>query len=401
MYSTNELARMGRRRFLETLAKIGVSGEALRYISKDKLEALTHDPREEIPRLGVLEHTNHEEIINESSPPEREPKFYTIPRDKWIEVETAFSAARELKKSVRDTIQSDEDSDQEPLSGLNFGVVTENSQKHVIVTYSTVTDRDGTTIASPSVSFDRIKNSLPSTVQGEVTSADKTYTRELPVKTSKQTIVQEEYNGKYRPVPAGVLIEDVDGGSYGSTGPSAYDSDLDDWVHTTAGHVVDGSSGHDIHQPSFSVYAGNYIGDSDKALAVSDFDAATIDLSDNRADKIGGAEAGTYDWQIYGTLGWDTLKDNEYSSYQLRKQGYKTGRSSGELGPVNEDKTFWTSADHDNGDSGGPHFKVKYSQGANRYVAYIAGIHAWGSGSTYGAGATYIGKVEDYFNLSV
>jgi hypothetical protein len=404
MYSTNDLVKMGRRRFLENLGKLGVSGATLQYITKDELSELTSDPQKEVPRLGVLEHTNHEEIVNESAPPQREPKFYTIPREKWIRVETAHSAARNLKKSIKKKIKNaSEDGSQQtnPLLGLNFGVITKNDQKTVIVSYNTLLDWTEKGVSEPNVSLDWLKKNLASTVSGEVQFNGKTVSRELPVEINEQHVEQDDYNGKYRPVPAGVIIEDIADNSYGSTGPSAYDKDLDDWVHTTAGHVVDGSSGHDIHQPSFSVYDGNYIGDSDKALAVSDFDAATIQLSDDRADAIGGADADTFDWDIYGVLGWDTIRDNEDSSYALRNQGYKTGRNSGDIGPVNDNKTFWTSAERDGGDSGGPHFKVKYSQAGDGYKAYIAGIHAWGSGGTYTAGATYIGKVEEYFNLTV
>lgn len=404
MYSTNDLVKMGRRRFLENLGKLGISGATLQHITKDELSKLTSDPQKEVPRLGLLEHTNHEEIVNESAPPQREPEFYTIPRKKWIKVETAHSAARNLKQNAEKKIKNAAESGSQqanPLSGLNFGVITRNNQKTIIVSYNTLLDQSGKVVSEPSVSLDWIKKNLASTVSGDVQFNGETTSRELPVEINERHVVQDEYDGKYRPIPAGVIIEDDADNSYGSTGPSAYDSEIDEWVHTTAGHVVDGSSGHDIHQPSFSPYAGNYIGDSDKALAVSDFDAATIQLTSNRADAIGGPNAGTFDWDIYGVLDWDTIKDNEYSSYELRKQGYKTGRNSGDIGPVNDNKTFWTSAERDGGDSGGPHFKVKYSQGADGYKAYIAGIHDWGRDDTYSAGATYIGKVEEYFNIII
>lgn len=94
---------MGRRRFLETLAGMGLSAEAVSYMTKDQLESLTGDPTDEVPRLGSLYLSNAEgykEPPYPNKPGEREPEYYTIPHDKWVTVETAFDAAQRVQEMI-------------------------------------------------------------------------------------------------------------------------------------------------------------------------------------------------------------------------------------------------------------------------------------------------------------
>ena len=46
----NELERMGKRRFMENLGAIGLSTTALKYITPEKMRAVTEDPTEGIHR---------------------------------------------------------------------------------------------------------------------------------------------------------------------------------------------------------------------------------------------------------------------------------------------------------------------------------------------------------------
>jgi hypothetical protein len=148
-----------------------------------------------------------------------------------------------------------------------------------------------------------------------------------------------------------------------------------------------------------SQYGNYYIGFSDKGFVDDDFDAMSIRL-DGDADHyywLADDAAGTYAEKIYGTLGWDIIKDHEGdTSYHLSLQGRATGRNSGYIETTYSNKEFWIDVDSAPGDSGGPHFREdsKYN------YAYIAGVHVKGS-SDNDAGAYHIGKVEDYLNLSV
>ena len=68
----SKLQRMNRRRFLNTLTGLGVSGTALSYLTKDEIADIDFD--EEVPRLGRVRHINHRAVTN-GEEPERERRF--------------------------------------------------------------------------------------------------------------------------------------------------------------------------------------------------------------------------------------------------------------------------------------------------------------------------------------
>jgi hypothetical protein len=317
-----------------------------------------------------------------------------------LPTETAHDAARRLEAAFASRIAAAVDGGvPDPTANLKFGVTTVTSghapTKAVAVDYRRLVARDGSVVAEPHVSLDWVRDAAPETAVGSAGEGDhRVVRRDIPVVVrERDQCRQAYYDGKYRPVPGGCQVEDESDDDIGTLCTPAWDGDHGEYVLTTAGHVTGGSQGHDMHQPHWSVYAGNYIGDSDKGLATSDFDAATIRLSgvDHRY-RMAGSDPGTYSESIYGTLGWDTIKDHEGdTSYHLTLQGRTTGRNTGYIETTYSDKTFWTAVH-----SGGTHFR----NDPYYDYAYIAGVHAWGS-SDNDAGATYIGKVEDYFNLDV
>lgn len=69
-------------------------------MTKDALAEVTDDPKKEVPRLRSLRHTNHQEVVEEGRPPEIEPVYDTVPRDEWIETESAFDAERKLNQAI-------------------------------------------------------------------------------------------------------------------------------------------------------------------------------------------------------------------------------------------------------------------------------------------------------------
>ena len=165
---------MSRRRFLNTLTGLGVSGTALNYLTTDEIADIDLD--EEVPRLGRVRHINHRAVTN-GEEPEREAIYYTIRRKKWAVVETAHDAASQVNDML-ETAGLD--------SSVSAGVTTltrnQRSQKAVVVK-RTVTERaDGETV-TPDVTKDQLKETLPNTVAG--TAGEGQYQRtidQIPVK---------------------------------------------------------------------------------------------------------------------------------------------------------------------------------------------------------------------------
>jgi hypothetical protein len=392
-YSTTKLSRMGRRRFLRSLAGLGISGTAVQYMSQDALASVTDNPKKEVPRLSRLEHANPEAVRAGEEPPKYEPVYYTIPRDKWVRVESAHDAANRLEKRFEPKIDTDY---------IKFGVTTittgQRKKKAVVVEHRTVDKRfDGT--REPSIDYEQLSELVPEKIDGQAGKGSNTVTVEgIPTTIKKRTVEEQAYfDSKYRPVPGGCQVEDESDDDIGTLCTPAWDSDVSEYVLLTAAHLTEESPGHDMHQPHFSLTAGNYMGDSDKGLITDSFDAATIQMGSDEDNtyRLAGSSSNTYQEWISGTVAWDEIKDNEdNTSYELYLQGRTTGRNSGYIDDAYTDKTYWIDVAAEGGDSGGPHFKLQNGD------AYISGVHDWGS-SDNDAGATYIGKVEDKFNLSV
>lgn len=148
--STRRLNRMGRRRFYETLSKLGVSTAALPFISKDTLGNLTDDPENEVPRVFSLDHTNHQKVAKGEEPPDREPVTFTISRDEWARIEGRKSVAHQLKQEFS----------QEPL--IRFGVAKSRKHGELIVKaeYLTVKTPTGNT-RKQDVNREKFKNEIP------------------------------------------------------------------------------------------------------------------------------------------------------------------------------------------------------------------------------------------------
>lgn len=416
-YKTDRLTGMGRRRFLRNLTGLGVSGVALEHMSKEALADVTDDPQEEVPRLSRLRHTNHDEVVAGTAPPEYEPVYYTISREKWAVVETAHDAAEKM-----DRLLSRLDSSGLLSAGVRTFTKDQRKQKGVHVRYHVQVNEDGEAVRTPDVSFEELKGNLPATVAGTAGEGEHAVTiDDIPVELSRSEFNNLDHNDPsggasdnyyydyvYRPIPAGAMVIDDNTGELGTIATPAYDYDLDEYVLTTVAHLTDVESGHSIEQPCCSYYVGK----SDKgSFSWWDFDAATIDI--NTADH------GSYDVEyaladddgnysltpIYGTLVWDTIKDNEgNTSYNMQWQGAASGHHSDNyIVETNTDHYFWLDDPGTGGDSGGPMYHVEFSGHDGR--AYIGGIVGQrddgdGDGDDDVAG-TWIGDVENKFNINV
>lgn len=104
----------------------------------------------------------------------------------------------------------------------------------------------------------------------------------------------------------------------------------------------------------------------------------------------------------------DTITNNEGdSSYEVRKQGNRTGTTKGNIVDTVEQSTgernFWTNSDGESGDSGCPHYRRIQFDTTDE--TYIVGVHAWGRGSdscpTPESGGNATEYIENQMGLTV
>lgn len=358
MVKTRKLRKMGRRRFLDSLSTLGVSAATLNYITKDALAEVTNNPEEEVPRLLGLVHTNHEEIVSNNAVPEREPRFYTIPRSEWARTEATHQAAHQLARVFKSEPQVD------------VAVSTRGGEFDISVKYLRREHVDGS-ISFPDVSLEKVKEAMPTQITGEVEANGKTYIREDIDVTVREcrTKEQAEFDSKFRPVPGGCQAADDSNWTIGTPATALQDGSQC-WV--TAAHCFKRTAGKDILQPEDSVWSSNKIGESRQYTREDEGDLGTIvstgpDNSYNIAENDG-----TYGWQISGVLSRDKLKDMQSNYEELYQQGRTTGRNSGtilEVDTYNIENVI-LNVDTDGGDSGGPYFHVTDG------VALIGAIHS-------------------------
>jgi hypothetical protein len=137
-----------------------------------------------------------------------------------------------------------------------------------------------------------------------------------------------------------------------------------------------------------------------------DFDAATINLTKDVKYNLAGDDGDNdYGAGIYGTLSWSTIKDHEGdTNYEMKFQGRSSGKVSSYIDKTYSNEYFTLADTSKGGDSGAPMYHVSFD-GSTPQV-YIGGVLEGNvdyqdDGSWDATGGTYIGKVENKFNLSV
>lgn len=405
--TTRDLRGYGRRRFVKTLGAMGVSANALRYLTQDELEDLTGDPSDRIPILSFLRHANHDEFvasIRDGTPVEleREPVYEVVDRERWAVVEAAHDAAGRIRRRVDD-----------PL--VDVGVRTArtgggHSEKRVVVSHTTIESHAG--VLEPDTTVAALEERLPATADGAMGAGS--YRRELqdvPVVVDSRRIVDEDnpyYDGKYSPVPAGVQMEDANDTSGYTLGTPAQD-ESGEAIWVTAGHAYFNNDKETVlaYQDE---YDGQWLGemqhytDDGEQDAVYGFNDSQPDLDAAVIRKAGSGRSRKFDigsdswwedyegWPVKGAVSWDRIKYNEDNSgFSIYLQGANSGRQEGTITEVYDDY-FTTDASHGGGDSGGPHFEVVDGD------SYIAGIHKGGGGDAVASGMVHI---EDYLGLTV
>jgi hypothetical protein len=406
---------MGRRRFLRDAANLGVSATALQYLSQDALAGTMSDPDDEVLRLDSIVHAEGT-TKQPHQPPEREPQYYTIPRDAWVEVESAHDARRQIEQQVAAMRSTG------PVLAMVETITTGQRRKKAVKVYATRIVHPDRSTTEPAVDVEELRETLPATVTGIAgRGTDSATTVEgIPVIVTQARQRPQYYTDDYdSDVPGGCAFEtepydpisgDSSPPNQGTLGTPAYDSDNNSDVLVTAGHLFKYFGKRtEAYQPYYNQYGYDHIAgvDGDKVKDWDDFDAAVLlpESGINPRWKLASDSGGFQDGDITGTLGRDRLVDEEgNSSYNIHHQGRTSGDEYGPITGVT-DWLFATDTPNDGGDSGGPHFKTRFDGSTPRYL--IAGIHRgeWKTtddpGSSGDSIATIMQEIETQWNLSV
>jgi|GEM_PF-2762106 len=399
---TSELLRMGKRRFLKTLAGFGVSGTTLNWITKDALAEQTSDLEKEIPYIKAF---------HRKGPENEKPIYGTISREKWIKLEAAMAASNSLSTSLSKKIDT---------SNIVVGVRQRGRDPEIIVSYctqrKTVPTDSGTKVVTttPNISKETLENSVPTTRTGVVqTSAFSESVSNIPVVVEEESRIDTydaKFDAEYSPVPGGAQFD------HGTLGVRAQCDDCDGyWAMLASGHALKDAqfNSDDLQQPK----NGRVIGSHDSIEFwredanensydddITDFGYFEPNSDVELTDKLALDPSGYKSIPVAGIVSWDWVKNNQFSN-TVYKQGEHTGITQGEIVKVENDygqKVFWSQANGKSGDSGGPHYT--FIDGDR----YFVGINSWGVdvGSTSSddgirTGGNCAEKIEDKANLFV
>jgi hypothetical protein len=350
----SDLERMGRRRFMENLAGVGVSATTLQELTQDELSEVTEDPEEKVPYLARYETVEKEP----GKAPVREPVYETIPRGEWERRKTAIDAADRIDRQVEEELGDPRISAAfraDPSSPTDFGVAVR------------VPD-------DPSLehSLEVVEQVLPSETAGHTPESDPVAMEGIPVDVElRATEPLACYNLQhYDEVPGG---QATGGGTLTGTFYSNA-RNQDGWA--TAGHIVDGE-GDVVFQDTGSslddigVMRDRYNEDS------SDPDGAIVDCGfveptsdETFIDYICEEDnSSKYGFPIEGIILNQELQHNVGNQdYGVRMQGKTSCKKTGYIKEMDNGDSIDVSKEMDNGDSGGPAYRVADGK------AYIVGI---------------------------
>lgn len=376
---------------------LGASATAASLFTKDVLAAIDYDPKTEVPRIHGYERVNKQAIREEGAPPEYEPIYVAIPRDKWVEVEAAHDARRRVAERLSDLTPK-------PRVAVGWQTRRGKPQRAVIVEHETKRAKNGSINRRPAMAFEEFTDIVKDRVSDEITgkagrgTAAETEVESIPVVTEqvKYTALHYDYDYEYRSngVPAGSLVHNGD--YHATVGPYMYDVNNAEWIFITAGHVS-------IESTNGKIYQNDPINDDFfadvnwfKTKKDGGFDASVLhniqfggsfEFAANSSDSYQGPTIdGIQSKSGLNDMGWNDT---------IYKQGISTGRTSGTVDTVGTDEssTYCSSSE---GDSGGPYWVEKSSGGA-----LISGIHTKGPESGPGkAYGTIMDVIVSEFDLS-
>lgn len=391
MVRNRTLNRMGKRRFLKTLAAFGVTRPTLSTISKEDLFKHTENLNNEIPYIMAWKKIGNGD---------RKPLYGTIDRERWAKIKAVQNASKKLHHQLTTVLDT-----AYITVGCRFGSEPMLVVKRVTKKKST---KKGRVTNSPPFKRKQLDQTLPGTVSGEFKTGQNRYVIEnIPVVV--RDITREDhydayYDYDYDPVPGGAQFD------HGTLMCRAQLNGSGQMVLLASGHGLKGAyqNTDDLQQP----LTGDVIGDwdtieywrQDDATDITDFGyfetRSTVDIS----DRLAMDQNNSYKSSVWGAVSWDWITTHTNSA-TVHKQGEHTGVTSGEIVEVENDrgqKAFWNQANTKSGDSGGPHYT--YINGD----LYIVGVNSWGVdvGSTpeddgLRSGGNSAEKIEDTANLII
>ncbi len=400
MVDSSKLGRMGKRRFIKTLSSIGVSGSAIRYLSQDGLAETTSDPTEEVPMLSRLRHTNHDDVENGEAP-DREPVYFTLPRDEWANIKATENAAVEISERI---------ASESTLPDLPVGfeqiVEGQQSKTAVVVDYPTADASLMDEVNSVDTGIQLVRDFLPTSVSSTAASGEfSVVVDDIPVRVKEDPSSQlQAFDSKYRPVPGGCSWSQSNYSRVGCTlGTPAYKSGQG-YKLVTAGHCTNGV-GTGVHQPYDTYVSDSLIGNVEESVGedlkdteVTAFDACYLDTNSQASVEYKLAASGSDSYQdspVMGAWAYDQIVAWEGETEEITLQGSSSGRSSGAVNKVYpKSGNYAITVESEEGDSGGPHYRED-SDGN----LLIAGIHNGVNDS--GAVATAMDDIETRFNITV
>lgn len=373
------LRRSGRRGFMKMLAQIGISGATLATLTEETLAETVGDPRKEVPYIESYEHTNHREIVEEGATPKREPKYTTVSRDRWVTMQGAKKARRQVARQFRrnrnvSVSVTFDDPGSSPRPRVTVQLETPAGERPA------APDRGN----RPAITRQEARERAPQSVVATV--GDKGFEREtdpIPVEVAETATVEQEYfDDTYRPVPGGPLCDDTSLSS-SSVATAAYSSAVSDFGWVTAGHVVNWDTGTQMGQPTPSdrigESAGPILGDANSPYSR---DAAFVqeDGPPYATFQIADDSGGTRNFSVYGAATENKLYGLAATGETVYLQGPMSGNRSTTVRGVAGDGSGTMEATNvqldyptKNGDSGGSYYWKETSDKAK-----ILGVHAWG-----------------------
>lgn len=420
-------------------------------MTEDKLKYLTGDPTDQVPRVRAVR-MGDEEVSEEppfpSAVPDRKVEYYTISRDKWIQVESAFDAAQRIQKKIDSEFRS-------KTQNIMAGVTTHGSNEQYVVTVKIerLSSVDIHTLPTPEQTLDRLKEILPDEAVGQANTSASPSPHQADIDVESATVVEDipiEYEfaiktlegcgvekcdwledgaGHYTSVyrQSGISVDGVFTGSAIQTpnrngnwsgrctlGPRVRDSSGERMLFTNAHCVYDT----DFESPLDAI--GRLVGQPNEEYIIGEvksithsgqMDAALIELNRSyyATNQLASKTAGEANGILSSTVvGLDYLKDNTRTP--ICRQGARSGRCEGRLYAIRDrlggHRIEILRDYHDGGgNSGGPYFIEENGE------LELVGMHQAGNetnppswdpaGPEPLAIGTYIGDLENEFDVNV
>jgi hypothetical protein len=365
MVDKNDLSRMSKRRFMKTAAGLGIGATTLQVASRDAIVAAADDHDKEVVYPKYVEYRQPEDPSKE---PERNPVLTTMPREKWSRNHAAGNLAESLNQQINQW--SSPEYIQAWLKGMDDSPI----KYGVEVEYQVIHTHKG--MVEPALSIEKVRSRLPS--KGSASAGDGEHRREydnIPVKVKEKESAEVAMHCQYDEVPGGCSCN-VEG--YAGTIMAPFSSnDYNDSGWAFSGHVAasGGGDGAVMCQPNSDETGVVEIvkdqgSEKDYAWAQSEY-AETV----RRSLRDPAQDACSSFIPIKGIVPDSAIQNDVDSSTTYYVQGNQSRRKSGTIGAFYDntggdpsDNRYNHSADLQDGDSGGPLYKMRSGD------AYIAGL---------------------------